>query len=583
MALTNNVVNGRVGDAPVATNALVPAWIRKILLRGLRVNPDERFPSMGDLLDALGKDPAVAQRRWLVATGALLLAGGLGFGVQKGLAESTPACGGGPEKLAGIWEIAAPGRPETPRHASLHAAFLKTGKSYAKDVWATTSRALTKYAHAWTDMYRETCEATAVHKVQSEEVMDLRMTCLNERLGGLRALTDVFSEATGEVVENAVSAANALASLDRCADVPVLRAVVKPPEDAATKAKVNELRKKVADLKARFDAGRYKAALSEAPNVVSDARSVGYQPLVAEALLLKGTIAYKSNNTRDAEENLVEAYLLADESRHDEIRAESAAGLVWVVGYQDGRVAEAKRWAKIASSVLHRLGGHELLHAWLLNDLGAVSALAGDAQAMLRAQIEARSIKEKVLGATHPDVGFSDANIAFALQELGRSAEALTHIDRSLSIIKTGLGTGHPDYAMALSNRGEVLNALGRHAEAREAFEKARDIWERELGPADRNLGYALTGLGVSYLGEGNSRDAVVVLERANKIRQDSEKDALRRAETKFAFARALWESKGDRRRARALADEAKREYSKGPDKTKQVEVETWLQDRSAS
>ena len=83
---------------------------------------------------------------------------------------------------------------------------MKTGKSYAKDVWATTSRALTKYARAWADMYKEACEATAVHKEQSADVLDLRMACLNERLGGLRALTDVFSEANGEVVENAVSA-----------------------------------------------------------------------------------------------------------------------------------------------------------------------------------------------------------------------------------------------------------------------------------------------------------------------------------------------------------------------------------------
>ena len=48
----------------------------------------------------------------------------------------------------------------------------------------------------WADMYKETCEAAVVNKVQSPEVMDLRMECLNERLGGLRALTDVFSEAT---------------------------------------------------------------------------------------------------------------------------------------------------------------------------------------------------------------------------------------------------------------------------------------------------------------------------------------------------------------------------------------------------
>ena len=64
----------------------------------------------------------------------------------------------------------------------------------------------------------------------------------------MRALTDVFGEANGEVVENAVSASNALASLDRCADVPLLRAVVRPPEDAATRRKVDELRKRLADV-----------------------------------------------------------------------------------------------------------------------------------------------------------------------------------------------------------------------------------------------------------------------------------------------------------------------------------------------
>ena len=124
------------------------------------------------------------------------------------------------------------------------------------------------------------------------------MECLNERLGGLRALTDVFADANGEVVENAVSASNALASLDRCADVPVLRAVVRPPEDAATRARVDELRERLAELKARFDAGRWKEALKEAPALVAKRARIGYQPLVAETLALSGSMLYKSNDAR---------------------------------------------------------------------------------------------------------------------------------------------------------------------------------------------------------------------------------------------------------------------------------------------
>ena len=108
-------------------------------------------------------------------------------------------------------------------------AFLQTGKSYAADVHATVSRVLTGYAQCWANMHEEACEATQIHGEQSAEVLDLRMACLHERLGGLRALTDVFSEANGDVVENAVSAANALPALDSCADVALLRSVVRPP------------------------------------------------------------------------------------------------------------------------------------------------------------------------------------------------------------------------------------------------------------------------------------------------------------------------------------------------------------------
>ena len=110
-------------------------------------------------------------------------------------------------------------------------------------------------------MYKETCEATQVRHEQSPDVLDLRMACLNERLGGMRALMQVFENANGEVVENAASASAALVPVDRCADVQTLKAVIKPPEDPTTRAKVNDLRERLADVKAQFDAGRWKQSL----------------------------------------------------------------------------------------------------------------------------------------------------------------------------------------------------------------------------------------------------------------------------------------------------------------------------------
>src|SRR4029079_1923452 len=146
--------------------------------------------------------------------------------------------------------------------------------------------------------------------------------------------------------------------------------------------------------------------------------------------------------------------------------------------------------------------------------------------------------------------------LAIALAELALNQEALTHVDRAVTLLENGLGAGHPDLAAQLSNRGDILDALGRHREARQSFERARVIWERELGLDDRNLAYALTGIGLSYLAEDDASSALAPLERAYKIREAHELDPSRRAETRFALARSLWETNRDRARARALAEQ---------------------------
>ena len=133
-------------------------------------------------------------------------------------------------------------------------------------------------------MYTDACQATQVRGEQSAEVLDLRMACLNEHLGNARALSDVFAAADGKVVENAVSAAAALPPLDRCADVTLLRAVVKPPEDAATRKRVDDLRGELANLIALRDSGQCARAIPRAEALISNARRVGYQPLLADTL-----------------------------------------------------------------------------------------------------------------------------------------------------------------------------------------------------------------------------------------------------------------------------------------------------------
>ena len=570
--LTANVVQGIVSDAPA--NSKVPPWIRKVLLRGLKANVADRFPTMQALLTALAHDPRAARRKWFFATAALLVPLVVGLGVHHSMKAQTSICEAGPAKLAGTWEL---GPAESPSKTAIRSAFLASGKAYAADAFANVSRALDTYVRGWSDMYREACEATQVRGEQSPEVLDLRMSCLGEKLAGVKALTKVFSEANGSVVENAVTAAHALGPLDRCADVPLLRAVVKPPEDPKTRARVEDVRTRLAAVQALHIAGRWSEGLQKAPQLADEARTLNYKPLVAEAVNLLGLLQYKSGDPTMAERSFQEAYWAAEESRHDEVKAEAALAEVYVVGYMLARPDVGETWSRYADAVLKRMGGHERLQSWLLNGLGTVYETQGRLPEALKAGESALALKQKVLPADHPDIGLSMGNLANWLGLLGRNQEALAYGDRSVAILEKGFGVNHPEVAIPLLNRGEILNALGRPQEARASFERAKTIWERELGPEHSNLGYVLTGIGLSYLIQGDAAAAVAPLERAYKIREAKENIPARRADTQFALARALWDSKRDRRWARVLADNAKATYAAANAKDKVVEVETWI------
>jgi hypothetical protein len=91
-------------------------------------------------------------------------------------------------------------------------------------------------------------------------------------------------------------------------------------------------------------------------------------------------------------------------------------------------------------------------------------------------------------------------------------------------------------------------------------------------------------GIGISLIGEGSPDSALVPLERALKIREAEEKDPVKRSETRFALARALWEARRDRGRARTLAEEARAAYAKSAGgNNKSAEVDRWLQVHGAS
>jgi tetratricopeptide (TPR) repeat protein/tRNA A-37 threonylcarbamoyl transferase component Bud32 len=582
VGLTGNMQAGRVHDPPA--NTKVPTWVRRILVKGLRPRPEDRWSSMPELLEALRKDPAIARRRWLIAGGALAALGGLLFGMQRAADSRRAFCAAGPERVSAAWELPAKGDAlRGSHHEAVTKAFLATGKSYSQDAVRGVLSILDDYAVKWVGLYKDACEATNVRGEQSAEVLDLRMECLNNRLGGMRALVDVFAGATGEVVEHGVEAAHALTSPDGCSDIKQLKSLIAPP-DQSVKKRVDELRRELGQIKAVHDAGRYVAAMERLTPVVQEARNLQYRPLEAEALARMSASMVDMRRNTEAEPLLRDALRTSVASHHDDLLPEIASNLIWVAAML-GKYEDADRWIAFADGVVERTGGEQtVVYAWILNNIGVAHQLQGHYATALEYWRRATAIKEKVLGPGDPDFAISLGNLALALNALGKSEEALAVSDRSLHIRELSQGRAHPRVADEYSNRGEILTRLKRPEEALVAYNRALEIWTRELGPEDPLVAFALTGLGTSLTSLGKDHDAAVALERALRIRErhDSEREHL--GETEFALAKALWGEHRNPARAIEFARSALAHYGTRPgSEAARSDITAWLAQRHAN
>jgi tetratricopeptide (TPR) repeat protein len=429
-------------------------------------------------------------------------------------------------------------------------------------------------------VYTEACEATQIRGEQSGEVLDLRMSCLNDRLGGLKALTDLFTEATGETVEHAVDAAHALAPLDGCSDIKQLRAVV-PPPNPTVRAQVDALRTDLTQAKALYDSGRFNAALEKVRPLVKAVHTLDYRPVEAEVLARLCTIETELGHNSSADDTCEKALRASLASRADDLFAEVAGEFVWVAA-GEGHFAEAERWAHFAEAALERATHpNPIVYAWLINNMGGIYDLQGRHAEALEYEQRARVLKENALGPDDPDVAISIANVAVELNALGRPAEALKMHERALRVMRLALGEAHPRVAVQLSNRGEILVALKRFPEALKAYSQALDMLEHEFGPTNRQVAEALTGLGISLMGLDRVNEAIAPLERAVAIRSAGDSDVARTAESRFALARALWLGNREHARALTLAHSALKTYERAPaTDDKKEEVADWLAQR---
>ncbi len=459
-----------------------------------------RVASVEALLAALEPPQRTMWRRF-VAAAAL---GALALVAWRAGLDRTQLCSGAAQRLAGAWDPA--------RRAAVEQALIATGRPYAAGVAASVVRALDGYADAWAGMHREACEATRVARKQPEDVLDLRMRCLEERRGELAAVTALLSHADAAMLDRAPDGAGRLPAIAACADVPALRSGLRQPRDAGERAKVDAIRGRVARARAAFGPGRWTDGKTEAEGALAEARALGFRPAIAEAAYSLGTLENALGKPREAEAAMRAAVEAAEAERHDQLVARAWVGLLFVVGAQPGRpdLAEIDR---SAAAAIERLGGHAELEAARANHLGTTATRAGKLDEAAQHFERGLAGFRKALGPDSPQVGRVMANLSLVLLNGGRYEDGAKLATEGLTLFERVLGPDHPEVAVAHERLVELLGHLGRHKDALPHAERALAIREGALGKDHPDVTFALSGLGTALRGVGNLVDA----ERAHR------------------------------------------------------------------
>ncbi|WP_394827858.1 protein kinase domain-containing protein [Pendulispora albinea] len=198
-----------------------------------------------------------------------------------------------------------------------------------------------------------------------------------------------------------------------------------------------------------------------------------------------------------------------------------------------------------------------LAHALL--DLGA--AYLEDGQPAVALPIFRRSYA--IWGTPVTGQATALAGIARAEEALGHLETARTTFEQALAIARQMRGPGHPEMIKSGVRLGRLLRTLHREREALHLCTQLLEAGERTLGPHGAYIALALSCVGEAYEQLGRLPEALVALERAEML-LDEETTPPRgeyRATTRFALARVLWRTGGDRARARRLAHEALDSY----------------------
>jgi tetratricopeptide (TPR) repeat protein/predicted Ser/Thr protein kinase len=461
---------GRIRDPPAGSS--VPNRLRRIIVRGLAHDPEQRWPDMDSLL-VKRRDPVLLRRRLLLAgvVGCGLTLAGVYFGLHMGPSLAPAVCTGAEQALGHAYDA--------DDRAALDRNFTALGAG------ATASELLPRldrWAQDWQRAWVDACRATRVTGDQSEDLLDRRMACLELRRSHFTAFVDTMIAADQAMAARALELVGELGDLAACSDrAALMRQVPLPPEPERVAA-IQQAQSALEQVRLFQLAGRPRAAATLLEQQRALVEQADWGPLTAIFQAAEGWQLLREDRPAEAERQLKRAFATAISVGEDSL-ARAIARRVAASGKDDPqRARESFEWLELATALAIREGSNDAVLAQLALVRSQILVTLGDYPGAQEAATEAL---ERLTEAEPEGTAIGSAHYQLAVGEalLGRRAEALAHLDRAEQAWAREYAPDHSNFLAASMLRGSLARAAGELAQARAELERVLAIKRENYGP----------------------------------------------------------------------------------------------------
>jgi tetratricopeptide (TPR) repeat protein len=494
--------------------------VRRVLERGLAVDPAERYPDMTALLAALERAAAPRTTRNAITTvvaASVIGAGAFATYTLVTAHQREAACVRAGDEVRALFGPIA--------HATMRDGFIASRSPFALGAYEHAAPALDRYDAGLAEQAVAVCR----DRDQSERVIAARRACVASHATELAGLVDQFIHADAALVGHAPDAAWAVFDPTPCTDAVPSASNQLSTEDAA----------RLGHIKALSRTGKYKDGLALAMPLLADARAHKDKSLELDLLMVLGELQDELDPAA-AVVSYHDAEALAEAQGRDLDAAEALNRLANAAGTVQHDYVAAHRQIELARAKLARVGGNTALEATITTTEAQVLTdenRLGEADVAMRRAV---TMLEHVYGPDHPAVGNAYGQLSEIERGLGHNAEALAAANRTLAILGPALGPDHPTVAGSKMNLASVLIQTHDLERARKLLVEADRSFLATYG-ADHPLRAAIYGnIGTLEMTAEHYEAAAAAFRTARSIIERTTNDPAALAGTERDLTQAL-------------------------------------------